>query len=192
VTNNDADEAALWERARHNDGDAFGELFDRHRGRVYGRAFGLLSNAHDADEVASAAFFELWRKRRSVRLVAGSVLPWLLVTTVNLSRNTHRSTARYQRLLRTLPQAEALPGPDAADGETRERLAESLRRLSPVDAALFVLTVSEGIPLAEAAASVGLTPATARVRLHRARARLRTDLHDLNPNTPPAIEGTLP
>jgi RNA polymerase sigma factor (sigma-70 family) len=185
----DQPDLELWARARANDGDAFGVLFDRHRDRVYRRALGLLGVQHDAEDVTAAAFFELWRKRRHVTPVGGSVLPWLLVTTVNLSRNLRRSTARYQRFLRTAPRAAAVDGPDAEPIETRQRLAASINDLSPVDGALLVLTVLEDLPVAEAAEAVGLKPATARVRLHRARARLRSDLHDLHP-TPLPAEGT--
>lgn len=180
VTNNSA-ELQLWERATQNDGEAFGELFDLHRHRVYRRALGLVDSQHDAEDITAAAFFELWRKRHSVTPANGSVLPWLLVAAVNLSRNLHRSTFRYQRFLRVAPRSTPVKGPDAELIETRKRLASSLRELSPVDGALLVLTVLEGVSIAEAAEVVGLKPSTARVRLHRARARLRVDLHDLNP-----------
>ncbi len=182
-------ETELWERARRDEGDAFGILFDLHHDRVYRRALGLMANTHDAEDVAAAAFFELWRRRRTVRLVQGSVLPWLLVTAVNLSRNAHRSSSRYQRVLRTIPRGDAVTGPDAESIEMRERLAVSLRRLPPVDGALFVLVALEDLPLPQAAEAVGLTASTARMRLHRTRVRLRVDLHDLNPTVHPAVEG---
>lgn len=181
VVRDDSAEFHLWERARHNDGEAFGRLFDLHRHRVYRRAFGLVDDQHDAEDITAAAFFELWRKRHSVEPANGSVLPWLLVTVVNLSRNLRRSTSRYQRFLRAAPRSTAIDAPDAESLETRNRLAASLGKLSPVDGALLVLTVLEGFPIAEAAAAVRVKPSTARVRLHRARARLRADLHDLDP-----------
>jgi RNA polymerase sigma factor (sigma-70 family) len=184
----DSAEFQLWDRALQNDGEAFGRLFDLHRHRVYRRALGLVDSQHDAEDITAAAFFELWRKRHSVKPVNGSVLPWLLVAVVNLSRNLRRSTSRYQRLLRAAPRDTAVDAPDAETLETRTRLAASLGKLSPVDGALLVLTVLEGIPIAQAAEVVSLKPSTARVRLHRARARLRTDLHDLNP-TPVPTEG---
>lgn len=189
VTDSENTEIALWERARHDEGDAFGLLFDLHRVRVYHRALGLMANTHDAEDVTATAFFELWRKRRTVRIVQGSVLPWLLVTTVNLSRNAQRSSSRYQKVLRAAPRTDAVTEPDAESIETRVRLARSLQQLSPTDSALFVLTALEEMPLAEAAEAVGLKPSTARMRLHRARARLRTDLHDLNPTIRIAVEG---
>ena len=186
------DESELWELARHNDGGAFAALFDSHRDRVYRRVLGLVDSTHDAEDVTAAAFFELWRRRGSVRLAGGSVLPWLLVTAVNLSRNAHRSTARYRQLMGSLPREAVAPGPDLDHLDTRQRLMSSLRRLTPADAALFVLTVLEDVPLAQAAESLGMKPSTARVRLHRARARLRDELHDLNPNPRFASKGSQP
>lgn len=180
------DELDLWVRARASDGDAFARLFDLHRDRVFRRAFGLVGVLHDAEDVTAATFFELWRRRRSVTPIGGSVLPWLLVTTVNISRNARRSTMRYQRLLRSAPRGESVEGPDAESLETRDRLALSLRALSPADSALLVLTSLEGLPIVDAAQALGLKPGTARVRLHRIRARLRDELHDLRPATFPS------
>ncbi|ROQ05619.1 RNA polymerase sigma-70 factor (ECF subfamily) [Rathayibacter sp. PhB93] len=189
MTDSETTEADLWERARRDDGDAFAILFDRHCARVYHRALGLLADPHDAEDVAAAAFFELWRKRRTVRVVQGSILPWLLVTTVNLARNAQRSSARYQKVLRTMPRSDNAAPPDPQLIETRTRLASSLRQLTSADAALFVLTAIEDLPIAQAAEAVGVKSSAARMRLHRVRTRLRTDLHDLNPTTRPAVEG---
>lgn len=184
----DSVEPELWRRARENDGEAFGRLFDVHKARVYRRALGLVEDRHDAEDITAIAFFELWRKRHSITPVKGSVLPWLLVTVVNVSRNQQRSASRYQRFLRAAPRHATTDAPDAEPLETRQRLAVALRELSPVDSALLVLTVLEDVPMTEAAQAVGLKPGTARVRLHRARARLREDLQDLDPR-PVAAEG---
>lgn len=179
----DQDDSALWASAQHDDGAAFAALFDRHQARVHRRAMSLVDGQHDAEDVTAAAFYELWRKRKSVVLVAGSVLPWLLVTTVNLARNTRRAAMRYRSLLARLPRDDAaVIAVDAELVELRRRLEESLRGLSATDAALLVLTTVEGMPVWEAAQAVGLKPPTARVRLHRARRRLRADLHDLDPS----------
>lgn len=181
-------ELQLWARARRDDGDAFGRLFDLHRVRVYRRALGLVADRHDAEDVTATAFFELWRKRRSVMPVNGSVLPWLLVTVVNVSRNLRRSASRYEKFLRAAPRQLTADEPNTETVETRERLAVALKELAPIDGALLVLVVLEDLPVAEAAEAVGLKPAAARVRLHRARARLRESLPDLDPRPRP-VEG---
>lgn len=185
-------ELELWRRARRNDGDAFAQLFDLHRRRVFRRAWGLTRTTTDAEDLSAAAFFELWRKRSSVTPVSGSVLPWLLVTVVNLSRNLQRSTSRYRRLLRDLPRDVSVEGPDAQSLETQQRLADAVAGLSAADSALLLLTAVEGFPVTDAAAAIGITPVAARVRLHRARARLRVELHDLAPAPLIAPEGLHP
>lgn len=187
---NEQDDGPLWDRALRDDGAAFAALFDRHRSRVYRRAVSLTDGVHDAEDMTAAAFFELWRKRRDVRLVAGSIVPWLLVTTVNLARNNRRAAIRYRKLVDRLPRdEETSQAVDAADVEARDRLRASVRRLGPVDAALLVLTGVEGMPVWQAAQAVGLRPAAARVRLHRLRKRLQEELRDLHPNVRATPEG---
>ena len=174
----------LWSRSLTGDGDAFGVLFDRHRDRVYRHAYRLAQNRHDAEDTSAAAFLELWRQRRKVHLVQGSVLPWLLVTTTNCALNLRRATRRYDALLRKLPRTSDVAAPadaylegsglDAVD----ERLADALRALKPVDLQLITLVALEGYDISAAAAILELNTGTVKTRLHRARHKLRAELHD--------------
>lgn len=172
-----ADEAALWRAALAQSGTAFGRLFDLHRHAVFRQALRLVAVPADAEEVAASAFVELWRKRTSVRVVDGSVLPWLLVTTANLSRNSARSLVRREVLLRRAPRDD-----DARDLRAFERidddlprsdLVAALRRLPEQDAALVTMTALDGYRVPEIAGLLGLTENAARVRLHRAHKKLR-------------------
>ena len=175
MTTPPTDDAALWARVLRHDSLAYGELFDRHSARVYRRALGMLSNVHDAEDVTAAAFFELWRKHRAVRLVGGSVLPWLLVTVVNLSRNHVRGIARYRAAIATIPRS--VQAVDPADVvEHRLESAAALSGLARIDAALLVLTAVEGLTIAEAATALGLRPGAARMRLSRLRENRRLEL----------------
>lgn len=174
-------ETELWARAQAKDSLAYAELFDLHSARVYRRALGMLGNVHDAEDVTAAAFFELWRKHRAVRLVEGSVLPWLLVTVVNLSRNHVRGVARYRAAISAIPRGEHAVDP-ADVVERRVDGAAALSSLSRTDAALLVLTAVEGLTISEAAAALGLRPGAARMRLSRLREQRRLELN-------PRIEG---
>jgi RNA polymerase sigma factor (sigma-70 family) len=175
------DEATTWSRARDGDGAAFASLFRRHQARVYRRASSMLESAHDAEDVTAATFFELWRKRRTVRVVDGTVLPWLLVTSVNLARNHRRGAGRYRAVIASLPREEATNPESTAvtNIETRllgVRLTDAVARLSSADAALLALTALDNLSISAAAAAVGIKPGAARMRLHRARLRLRMAL----------------
>lgn len=176
------DEERLWSRSLSGDGEAFGVLYDRHRDRVFRHAYRLAGNHHDAEDVMAAAFLELWRRSAKVRVVDGSILPWLLVTTTNMARNSGRSALRYRKLLDSLPRTEqSSPAPDV-DSLTSYRVgldqdfSRALGTLSSVDLHLVSLVVFEDYPLAAAAAVLNLTPGAAKTRMHRAKQRMKAAL----------------
>src|ERR1700691_3428682 len=138
------DEAAAWAAALNNDGGAFAVIFDQHHSRVFHHALRMTANVHDAEDVTAGAFLELWRRRRSVRVVDGSVLPWLLVTTTNLARNLARGLRRYRTMLAVLPRsgeawsADELAERDLEGEVAADRVRRALRTLRAPDAALIV------------------------------------------------------
>lgn len=178
-------EVELWRRAKADDGRAFASLFDQHRDRVFRHCLRLLDNPHDAEEVTATSFFELWRRRDSVTLVNDSGLPWLLVTASNVARNVSRGTRRYRALLDSLPRTAGAGDPgqwvtvDVDDRDVRNSLTREITLLNQKDAALLVLVALEDYQISDAARLLGLTPAAARTRLHRARTKLRERLPQL-------------
>jgi RNA polymerase sigma-70 factor (ECF subfamily) len=191
-------ESSLWARGRDGDGQAFGVVFDLHKDRVFRHAFRLLQDRHDAEDVTGTAFLELWRRRASVRLVEGSVLPWLIVVTTHAAANARRSTRRYRSLLDKVPRGddhpsaedEALARTDALSADVHEQL----RTLTRTDRALLSLVVLEGYPPTDAAGLLGISPGSARTRLSRIRSRLRTSLRTdhRGEEAPPAPDDTDP
>jgi RNA polymerase sigma-70 factor (ECF subfamily) len=182
----------LWARSLDGDAEAFAAVFDLHRDRVFGQAARLLEGRHEAEDVAASAFLELWRRRGDVRLVGGSVLPWLLVTTSNLARNSVRARRRYRSFLARLPREERAPdaGSVAVDGSVLgigPGLRSALRSLPEQDLHLLTVVVFEDLSLAEAAAVLHITESAAKTRLHRVRQRLRAQLGDLD--TPSTTQG---
>jgi RNA polymerase sigma-70 factor (ECF subfamily) len=181
-----ANDEPLWRRSLSGDGEAFGAIFDRHRDRVFRHACRLAQTRHDAEDVAASAFLELWRRRTAVRLVDGSVLPWLLVTTTNLGRNESRGARRYRRLLERLPRAPEEPDVaqfalDVHALGVDARLRTALHSLKQSDAQLLVLVALEGYSVTEAAALLQLSSPAAYARLQRARTRLRQQLDEGQP-----------
>jgi RNA polymerase sigma factor (sigma-70 family) len=181
-------EPEAWAASLENDGNAFAVVFDMHRDRVYHHALRMTTNVHDAEDVTAGAFLELWRRRRAVRVVDGSVMPWLLVTTTNLSRNLTRSLRRYRTFIAALPRVEvAQSAEDLAlkqmeEFEIAEKVRNALIGLSTSDAALIVLTAFEHYSPAQAAVVLGITDGAARTRLHRARTRMAAVLEVLENN----------
>jgi RNA polymerase sigma factor (sigma-70 family) len=167
----------LWEQVLGGDGDAFGQLFDLHRDRVFRHAWGLAETCQDAEDVIAGAFLELWRLRGRVRVVEGSVLPWLLATTTNIGLNAARSCRRYQRFLERLPRTQEGDAADITRGlGVAPVLRDAMRSLKPKDTQLLALVALEGYAVSEAAICLDLSPEAARTRLHRARQRLQDRL----------------
>ena len=186
---------ALWRRCLAADGEAFGALFDRHRGRVFRHACRMVQARHDAEDVVASTFLELWRRRARVRLVDGSVLTWLLVTATNLARNSMRATRRYRHLLERLPRTPDAPDTAEVAFHTHAfgadaRLRTGLQALNATDVSLFVLVALEDYSVAAAAEQLTLSVPAARSRLHRVRSGLRTHLQDRQSPTGPRSERT--
>ena len=188
MVRSDGDEATAWAAVLGDDGDAFVVIFDLHRDRVYRQALRMTANVHDAEDVTAGAFLELWRRRKAVRVVDGSVLPWLLVTTTNLSRNLTRGLRRYRTFIAKLPRVEVAQSAEEValqqmeELEIAEKVRGALIGLSPVDAALVTLTLFGHYSPAQAAAALGIADGAARTRLHRARTRLAAALGGFEDN----------
>ena len=88
------DEQQAWASSLAGDGVAFGLIFDLHHQRVFRHVLRLTCDVHDSEDVVAAAFLELWRRRKDVPVVDGSVLPWLLVVANNLCLNRGRAMRR--------------------------------------------------------------------------------------------------
>lgn len=159
-----------WRAVLDDDGEAFGRIWDRHSSRVERHVAGLVARPADVDDAVAVVFLHAWRRRRSVRVVDGSVLPWLLVTATHVSHNVRRSSQRYAAMLARLPLAESAPDPSemVLDGHA----AEALRRLSLMDQEILTLCVLEELTEREAAEALRIRPGTVKSRLHRARAHL--------------------
>lgn len=195
--NVESDDDGLWFRSLKGEGGAFGGLFDRHRDRVFRHAYRLSGDRQDAEDIMATAFLELWRRRDKVRVVDGSVLPWLLVTTTNVARNSGRAARRYRRLLNSLQRNEPVPAAGGEDSHLQDAMdknaALALRTLGATDLHLVSLIVFERYSLAAAAAVLNLSPSAAKSRMHRARQRMKAAINGAaGPATAAAMEGELP
>jgi uncharacterized protein len=154
------------------DRSAFEALLDRHVDRVRQLATRML-RPQDAEDVVQEAllqaFLGLGRLRDPERF--GS---WLYGITLNLARMRLR---RRDPLLLDVRLVEA-PAPD---GETALDVRDALEVLPRHEREAVLLHYVEGLAPHEVASLVGERPGTVRVRLHRARRRLRGHLAEFAP-----------
>lgn len=184
--NSEGTDEVLWQRAVTGDGDAFGAVFDRHRDRVFRHTLKLERSVDAAEDITAMVFYEAWRRRAHVRMVDGSILPWLLVTANYTIKNHRRQRRRYREFLNRLPPPAN--GPDVAelfsDAEERDHETAMLRqafvRLRLADRAVLTLCVVEGMSIREAAAALGIVEGTVKSRLSRAKSRLGLLYHQVS------------
>jgi RNA polymerase sigma-70 factor (ECF subfamily) len=149
---------------------------------VLGYALRRSDSREDALDVVAETFAVAWRRRTEMPVDDGEVRPWLFGIArrclANAARSTHRAGRLGARLADSLADV-AVPDP-ATLHEHRaasRQVLDALDQLSPDDRELVTLIAWEDLSPAQAAAVLGLSAGTARVRLHRARTRLRAALH---------------
>ena len=178
----DDSDAALWLDVVSGTERAFVVIFDRYRVRIFRAAYRRVLDVSQAEEAVAIVFLEAWRLRERVRIVDGSILPWLLAVTTRVTSNLARSQRRYGRMIARLPPPEEQEDPfvdvdERVDRrEHRQVLAAALTSLAPRDRAVVDLCLLEELTMVEAAAALDLPLGTVKSRLHRARAQLRTKL----------------
>ncbi len=143
------------------------------RSRALRLARRYTGDSEEAEDVVQEALIRAWRHRD--RLAEQEKMwPWLARIVAN---EAMRSLAR-KRWERE-PQAwEERPEDDAllASAPQRLDLARGLGRLAVADRELLRMRYDLDLTQVEIAARLGLPEGTVKVRLHRARAKLRRDL----------------
>jgi RNA polymerase sigma-70 factor (ECF subfamily) len=173
----------LVEAAQAGDREAMSELVRAtHRG-VYSQALRLLGNPEDAADVTQDVYLRVVRKLGGFRHEA-SFTTWLARVTTNVAMST--LTRRSRRVAVEGAsfdgQAESVAEPDA-DPADRSEAIELAARLETLVQALpegqrqvLVLRDVYGMSTEEVARQMGLTPGAVKVRLFRARERLKAQL----------------
>jgi RNA polymerase sigma factor (sigma-70 family) len=178
----DLSDGELWQLAGAGNGEAFGQLFDRHSRAVYNHCFRLTASWSAAEDLTSTTFLLAWRQRDRMRLARDSLRPWLLAVATNAVRTERRSVGRRLRLAARAPTEP--PAADHADDvagriDDERRMASvlaELRKLPRSEQEAVALCLWSGLSYAEAAVALGIAEASVRSRVSRARSRLRAAL----------------
>jgi RNA polymerase sigma-70 factor (ECF subfamily) len=142
------------------------------RTRCYREAVRVLPQA-DAEEAVQEALVRAWLRRDACRSPEAP-LPWLLEITRNEARRVLGRRAR----LGTHELPDPAPGDDDALAGAAVRLTveQALGTLAERDRRVLHLRYAEDLTQVEVARRMGLPEGTVKVRLHRARGRLRRAL----------------
>lgn len=173
----DAAEAAVVERARGGDRAAQGALLERHYPGVHALAFRLLGNPEDAEDLAQECFVRAFRSLAFYR-GEGSLAGWLRRIAVHLAQDRFRGRGPTSEPLPDEHSAVATREPHARL-EERELARVAARAVEALESALrttLLLRTREGLEYEEIGELTGVTPATARTRVMKARKALLRSL----------------
>lgn len=158
---------ALMELVQRGDTDAFATLFARHRAPLYGYLLRLARRSELADEVFQEAFLNVHRARATWSASVGTFRSWLYRIATNALSDARRRAARRPEVLDD--SFILTVGSQPTDKIALERAIADL----PEPARDAFLLAVAGLDHNEIANALDISPANARARVSRARARLR-------------------
>lgn len=164
--------------ARNGDREAFEALVRATTTEVYTLAYRLTGNEEDARDVVQDAYLRAYKGLARFRGDA-QFSTWMHRITANCASTlmSGRRRRRHEELPDDAAIADLRPESDPAimaeAGALRQRLDSALAELPPRLRAVVVLRDVYDLPHEAIAAELGISEAAAKVRLHRARRKLR-------------------
>jgi RNA polymerase sigma-70 factor (ECF subfamily) len=169
----------------------FHRLYETRRGRVVAYAMRRTLNSEDAADVVAETFAIAWRRLETIPHGEREV-PWLYTVTRRVIANRVRRDSTHSAVVRRLAHELATSSP-AMEELDPERLAalSALDQLSDEDREILMLVAWDGLTSRELGWALFCSPTAARIRLHRARARLNqawTDRRAITPSAPQLLQ----
>lgn len=164
--------------AKQTDSERFEAIFNEHRTAILAFALRRAGSAEEAADVVADTFTIAWRKLHEVP-VGAKTLPWLYSTARHTLANSRRADERRDALAARAGSElsivlDAAVTDALATGplqELSERSRSALMSLREEEREVLLLVAWEGLKPREIARTLGISPVTARTRIHRARRR---------------------
>jgi RNA polymerase sigma-70 factor, ECF subfamily len=174
------------QRGQH---ELFYELVRPYERRVYAAALAILRNEHDAEDAAQEAMLKAFANIRQFRAEA-RFSTWLIQITVNEAlmrrrrertvvmegidgRRSGRDDEESEYAPRDFADWREIPSEALERKEVRQKLAEALGSLDRKYREVFMLRDMEQLNIQETAETLGISIASVKTRLLRARLMLR-------------------
>lgn len=162
------------------DPDAFEAFYRAHIEAIQRFVARRVDDPYLAADLTADVFLAAIESAHTYRPGRGSPTGWLYGVAHNVVAAERRRQARELRAAGRLSGRRLLEADDLArleeriDAEAQAReLYRAMNRLPGSERAVLELTALEGLTVSEAAQALRITPVAARVRLHRARRKLR-------------------
>lgn len=174
-------EASAIARAQRGDAEGYEYLVEKYLRRVVSIAWGVVRNAHDAEDLAQEAFVKAYQNIGRFR-AGESFGPWIyrIVTNAALDVRKHRTKFRHEPIADSEP---ALRRDDATlsamSNELAQRIDSAIEELPEMQRIVARLHLVEEFDHQEIAGMLDLSEGTVRSHLSLARKKLREKLADL-------------
>jgi RNA polymerase sigma-70 factor, ECF subfamily len=178
-------ELELIDRVQRGENQLFYELVRPYERRVFAAAMAILRNESDAEDVAQEAMLKALRAIRQFRADA-RFSTWLIQITVNEALMRRRKDRNHvieaiddrrdeesDYAPRDFADWREIPSEALERKEVRQRLAQALASLDRKYREVFVLRDMEQLNIQETADALGISIASVKTRLLRARLMLR-------------------
>jgi RNA polymerase sigma-70 factor (ECF subfamily) len=173
--------ASLVAAAQQGDESAFERLVQATYVQTYTLAVRLTGNSEDARDVTQEAYLRAYRALPKFR-GESQFSTWMYRVTANCASTQMQRRGRHRHA--NLPETDELidlrsdynPELRAEAGDLRNRLLVALDTLPPKLRAVVVLRDVYEMSHEDIASELGISTTAAKVRLHRARHRLRSEL----------------
>lgn len=182
-------EAEIIDRVCGGEPEAFYELVHPYERMIYATAISVVKNPADAEEVAQEAVLKAFSNLRRFR-AESKFSTWLLQITYNEARmKLKRARLHLYEPIDGKQQNEngdfwpkdfadwrPIPSELLEQSETQKALQDAINTLSPAHREVFVLRDVQHLSMKEISAILGISEASVKSRLHRARLVLRDRL----------------
>lgn len=181
LTQDDPFEGRAIEAVRGGDAGSYDYLVSKYSKRVVSIAWGIVRNAHDAEDLGQEAFVKAFQNIG--RFKEGEPFgPWIyrIVTNLALDVVKHRSRFRHEELTDTQPAARRDSAElGAVTNELSQRIDVAIESLPEHQRVVARLYLVEQFDHAEIASMMNLSEGTVRSHLSLARRKLKEQLADL-------------
>jgi RNA polymerase sigma-70 factor (ECF subfamily) len=178
-------EELLIRRVLKGEQELFYQLIEPYERRVYAAAFSILRNPDDAQDAAQEAFLKAFKNLKQFRAEA-RFSTWLMQITINEARMRRRkdNTSILQPIEgqrddegnytpRDFADWREIPSEALERKEVRDLLTDALASLGEKYREVFLLRDVEQLNIEETAKVLGISTASVKTRLLRARLMLR-------------------
>lgn len=167
----------------------FYQLVQPYERAIYRAAFAILRNEHDAEDAAQEAMLKALTHLNSFRKEA-KFSTWLIQITINEARMRLRKERKqlYESLDESAQSDEGdyipkdfadwrqIPSEELEQKRLKEALQNAIASLAPKYQEVFILRDVENQNIADTAKALGITEASVKTRLLRARLQMRDAL----------------